>query len=247
MTGGGTLTIETDTQMVDEAYAATTAGLLVGPHVRLRVSDTGTGMSPEVVDRAFEPFFTTKPRGEGSGLGLATVYGIITQWGGQVQIYSEPGLGTSFSVLLPATEQAAPTSDQPLGARVNGGGETILVVEDEEGLRHVTNRILVRNGYRVLGAADGAAAIELVRQYEGPIDLVLSDVVMPHMLGDEVAQRVSGLRPGIRVLYMSGYAQPVLGGQGLLEAGVMLIEKPFSEKALLTKVREVLDGPSLLC
>jgi CheY-like chemotaxis protein len=238
---GGMLTIQTDTQIVDDAYAATMAGVEVGRYVRVRVSDTGTGMTPDVVEHAFEPFFTTKPKGEGSGLGLALVYGTITQSGGYIQIYSEPGLGTRFSILLPASTQEVPTIEQPVVTDVAGDGETILVVEDEAGVRDVTTRILARNGYRVLSADSGAAAVALVEHHDGPIDLLLSDVIMPHMLGKEVAERVSALRTGIRVLYMSGYAKPILGDHGPIEAGVALVEKPFSEKTLLTKVREALE------
>ncbi len=207
------------------------------------MSDTGSGMDPDVLQRAFEPFFTTKPKGEGSGLGLATVYGIITQWGGVAQMYSEPSLGTTFTALLPATQEVTRADDEPGRRRVagGGGGETILVVEDEEGMREVTERILTRNGYRVLTAPNGPRAIELAERYDQRIDLLVTDVVMPQMLGKEVAERVVALLPGVRVLYMSGYAQPVLGAQGTLEAGVTLLEKPFSEPTLLTRVREVLD------
>jgi two-component system, cell cycle sensor histidine kinase and response regulator CckA len=241
MPGGGRLTIETRNMNVDEAYAAGNLGTRAGPHVQLRVSDTGTGMDSEVIQRAFEPFFTTKPKGEGSGLGLATVYGIITQSGGVAHIYSEPGMGTTFTALLPATDEVSPVPERAGADRPLGGGETILVVEDEEGMREVTERILTRNGYQVLTAANGPAALELAERHDGPIELLLTDVVMPKMLGKEVAERIVELRPGTRVLYMSGYAQPVLGTQGTLAEGVILLEKPFSEPTLLAKVRESLD------
>jgi CheY-like chemotaxis protein len=244
MPAGGRLAIETRNVTIDDAYSGANLGARPGHHVRLRVIDIGTGMDPDVVERAFEPFFTTKPKGEGSGLGLATVYGIITQAGGVAHIYSEPGIGTTFSALLPAAEEVTRIAEQPSELLAHGGGETILVVEDEEGMRDVTVRILARNGYRVLTAANGAAAIELVERHDGGIDLLLTDVVMPQMLGTEVAERILALRPGFRVLYMSGYAQPVLGAQGTLEEGVTLIEKPFSQKTLLARVREVLDGPT---
>ncbi|HTW07150.1 MAG TPA: PAS domain S-box protein [Acidimicrobiales bacterium] len=240
MPGGGTLTIETQNVTVDEVYAAGNPGASPGRHVQLRVSDTGVGMDRDVVQRAFEPFFTTKPKGEGSGLGLATVYGIITQSGGAAHIYSELGMGTTIRALLPATEEVTRLADQTVERRPPGGGETILVVEDEEGMRDVTVRILTRNGYRVLTAANGPTALELAARHDGHIDLLVTDVVMPQMLGKEVADRMGELRPGTRVLYMSGYAQPVLGSQRTLEEGVTLIEKPFSEATLLDKVREVL-------
>ncbi len=242
MPGGGRLTIETRNVTVDDGYAATTPGATPGDHVQLRVSDTGTGMDVDVQQRAFEPFFTTKPKGEGSGLGLATVYGIITQSGGVAHIYSEPGLGMAFTALLPATVEVSRAHDQSAARRAPGGGETVLVVEDEDGVRDVTERILARNGYSVLTASNGPAAIELAEHHHGRIDLLVTDVVMPKMLGKEVAERIAEQRPGIRILYMSGYAQPVLGSKGTLEEGVTLVEKPFSELTLLTKVREVLDS-----
>jgi hypothetical protein len=195
-----------------------------------------------VLTRVFEPFFTTKPKGEGSGLGLATVYGIISQAGGYAQIYSELGLGTTFTALLPITDQAPTHADPAAEQRPKSGGETVLVVEDEDAMREVTRRILTRNGHNVLVAASGEKAVALASQHDGSIDLLLTDVVMPKMLGKEVAEQVLAVRPGIRVLYMSGHAQPVLASQGTLAEGVTLIEKPFSEPGLLAKVREVLDG-----
>jgi PAS domain S-box-containing protein len=241
MPAGGRLTIDTGNMLVDAEYAGQRPGLAPGPHVRLRVSDTGTGMPQEVIDRAFEPFYTTKPKGEGAGLGLATVYGIITQADGHAHIYSEPGVGTTVTALLPATEdQPAQTEARPAPARVSGG-ETVLVVEDEEAMREVTRRILARNGYQVISAAGGGEAISLAEAQRPDIDLLITDVIMPRMLGKEVAERMRGICPHIRVLYMSGYAHPVLASQGTLDPGVTLIEKPFSEAILLEKVREVLD------
>jgi PAS domain S-box-containing protein len=244
MPGGGRLTIETENVMVDEAFALNMGGVTTGPHVRLRVTDTGEGMSQEVLRRAFEPFFTTKPTGEGTGLGLATVYGIVTQAAGSVRIHSEPGLGTSFSAVFPATSEAYSPTDKPAEQRVSGAGETVLVVEDEDSVREVATRILARNGYRVLAASSGPDALELVANHNGPIDLLLSDVIMPQMLGKEVAERVGAVRPGLRVLFMSGYASPVFGAEGTLEEGVNLLEKPFSESALLASVNAVLKDPA---
>jgi CheY-like chemotaxis protein len=200
-------------------------------------------MDEATLQRAFEPFFTTRPKGERSGLGLATVYGIITQAGGSVRLYSEPGHGTSFNALLPAAETAQGARHEVISTAQTSGSETILLVEDEDALRQVTARILRRNGYRVLSAANGPEAITVVKQHEGPIELLITDVVMPYMLGREVAAQVTDARPGIQVLYISGYAQAVLGAQGTLDAGVALLQKPFSERLLLSSIRERLDAP----
>ena len=242
MPQGGRLTIETDNVSVDGYYVASRPGLEPGRYTRLRVSDTGTGMSHDVLQHVFEPFFTTKPTGEGTGLGMATVYGIITQAGGHAQIYSEPGLGTTFTALFPAVMQDV-SSQAEVAAEVHRtrGGETVLVVEDEDALREVTRRILTSNGYRVLTASNGPDAIAIASAHSGGIDLVLTDVVMPQMLGKEVAERITQIRPGIRVLYMSGYAQPVLASQGSLDPSVRLVEKPFSEATLIANVTDVLE------
>jgi PAS domain S-box-containing protein len=242
MPGGGMLSIATDNLAVDAEYAARQAGLRPGPHVRLRVGDSGIGMPPEVLAHAFDPFFTTRPKGEGTGLGLATVYGIVAQAGGHIHIYSEPGLGTTVTVLLPATELPIEADPRPDVAARRGNGERVLVVEDEDAMREVTRRILVRNGYHVVTAAHGTEAVGLVAALEDPPDLLLTDVVMPRMLGRELADRIVRLRPGMRVLFMSGYARPVLAEQGTLDPGVALISKPFSTDELLVAVREVLDG-----
>jgi PAS domain S-box-containing protein len=242
MPGGGTLRIDTGNVGVDADSVAGGSPAQPGRYVRLRVSDTGSGMSAEVVNHAFEPFFTTKGEGAGTGLGLATVYGIITQAEATIAIQSELDVGTTFTIMLPATDEAARVSTAPAPYHRAPKGETVLVVEDEEALREVTERIFTRNGYRVLTAANGADAIALVARYEGEIHLLVTDVVMPRMLGKEVADRVRELRPHIQVLYMSGYAQPVLASQGRLEPGVALVDKPFSEAALLAKAAQVLDG-----
>ncbi len=209
---------------------------------RLRICDAGRGMTPEVVERAFEPFFTTKASGEGTGLGLATVYGIVSQAGGEVSIASQPGLGTTVTVLLPpaGSAESAPAPAEPV--LTEGHGETLLVVEDEDALRDVAGRILSAAGYRVLSADCGPQALEVAEQHDGSIDLLLSDVVMPGMLGKDLAERLTHVRPDTRVLYMSGYAQPVLHSQGTLDPGVALLEKPFTANDLLTAVRKRLDG-----
>ncbi|MDQ4132050.1 MAG: response regulator [Actinomycetota bacterium] len=241
MPGGGTVTVETGNVEVDEDYAATQDGLIPGPYVRLRVSDTGEGMDEEVQHHAFEPFFTTKPKGVGTGLGLATVHGIVAQRG-HASIYSEPGLGTTFTALFPAVQEERPDHPKvgPPARRV-GRGETVLVVDDEPAIREVARRILAHNGYEVIVAPDGAAAIALAQAHEGPIHLLLTDVVMPQMSGPELSAEMRVARPGLPVLYMSGYAPPVLGSREEIDAEGLLVEKPFSELVLLDKVREVLD------
>jgi two-component system, cell cycle sensor histidine kinase and response regulator CckA len=243
MPDGGTLTVDTDNVEIDAETADASPRLEPGRHVRLTVRDTGTGMPREVLERVFEPFFTTKRKGEGSGLGLATVYGIITQAGGRAEIQSTPGAGTTFTALLPVTDRPPSIDEEKVDSgQLGRGGETVLVVEDEEALREVTRRILSRNGYHVLCAASGPEALKVIEEDDEVVHLLLTDVIMPHMLGKELAVRVTELRPSIRVLYMSGYAQPVLASQGTLDPGVTLVEKPFSEQALLERIRQVLDA-----
>ena len=239
MPGGGKLIIETADTNVDEAYAASRPGLAPGQYASLKISDTGTGIPADILDRVFEPFFTTKPKGAGSGLGLATAYGIVTQADGHLKIYSEPGIGTTLTILLPATRQPARSAPAPQQAP-RGGGETVLVVEDEAAMREVTRRILARNGYQVITATGGHEAIEAAASHPG-IDILLTDVIMPRMLGKEAAERIRAVQPAVKVLFMSGYTQGVLGTKGVLEAGVHLIEKPFTQTSLLAKLREVLS------
>jgi signal transduction histidine kinase/CheY-like chemotaxis protein len=245
MPEGGSLTLDTENVAVDGAYAATRPGLPAGRYARLRVSDTGIGMAPEVVARAFEPFFTTKPKGQGTGLGLATIHGIVTGAGGHVQIYSEPDLGTTITVLLPATD--VPAADDHHVTPVitpSGGGETVLVVEDEPAMLEVTRRILDANGYEVLIAGSGLEAIRLAEEHTGAIDVLLTDVVMPQMLGREVADRVAARRANLRVLFMSGYAQSVIGPMGELSGGREIIDKPFTEAALMERLQALLASPA---
>ena len=239
MPRGGKLTIHTANTDIDETAAQD--GLSPGRYVSVKVTDTGTGIPKGVIDRVFEPFFTTKPKGEGTGLGLATVYGIITQAGGLVRIYSEPGLGTILTALLPVTEHAlAPATPQPARPQ-RGHGQTVLVVEDEPALREVTRRILDRNGYHVVAAASGREALNLLASQLEHIDVLLTDVIMPGIQGKELADKIRILQPAARVIFMSGYTQGLLGDQGILEPGVHLIEKPFSETTLLTKLHEILS------
>jgi PAS domain S-box-containing protein len=240
MPAGGSLTITTDSLGVDRAYAAEWSSVLPGQYVRIVIADTGTGMPPEVLKHAFEPFFTTKSKGEGSGLGLATVYGAVTQAEGHVRIESRPDRGTTFTILLPVTTQTIAEAAEAPPSRYTSEGQTVLIVEDEDALREVTRRLLSRRGYTVLTATNGMEALDIANRYKGDIDLLLTDVIMPQMLGKEAAERIQHTRPHICVLYMSGYAQPVLASQGRLDPRVTLLDKPFTERELLDKVHTVL-------
>jgi two-component system cell cycle sensor histidine kinase/response regulator CckA len=242
MPSGGRLVIDTSAMRVERHDQTASGQLDPGEYVRLRVGDSGGGMPPDVIERAFEPFFTTKRSGEGTGLGLATVYGIVTQAGGDVTIASELGVGTTVTVLLPAADAAVTAVPEVAPQETAGHGETLLVAEDEAPLRDVVGRILCGAGYQVLAADGGAQALELAAGHDGRIDLLVSDVVMPGMLGKDLAERLVAVRPDTRVLYMSGYAQPVLASQGTLDPGVMLLEKPFTAADLLRAVRHRLDG-----
>ena len=247
MPTGGTLTIETDPVTVDEHYAAHHPGASAGRYMRLRVTDTGTGMSQATIDRAFEPFFTTKPKGQGTGLGLATIYGIVTQAGGYAQINSEPGAGTTFAALFPATREAA-AAETAGPERADGPSataratSTILLAEDEDSLRVLTQRILTRQGYTVIAASNGSEALELARQHHGGIDLLLTDVIMPHMSGHELAVRLQATNPTLPVIYVSGYAEPLLASRSSLPAGVTLLSKPVTEEEMLATLRRALDA-----
>jgi PAS domain S-box-containing protein len=248
MPAGGKLIIATSAADIDQHVPghAGQPDLAPGRYSALRVSDTGTGIPKDVVDRIFEPFFSTKPKGQGTGLGLATVYGIISQAGGGIRIYSEPGMGTVFTILLPVTGHAADSGPtQAVGLR-RGHGETVLVVEDEPAMREVTRRILARNGYKVAAAASGHDAIQAVTTQLEHIDVLLTDVVMPQMQGRELAEKICILRPGVRVVFMSGYTQGLLSQRSILEPGVQLVEKPFTEAGLLLAISEILgttDSP----
>ena len=242
MPQGGKLTIQTAVSDVGEP-AATQLGLAPARYVTLKVSDTGTGIPPHILDRVCEPFFSTKPKGAGSGLGLATVYGIVTQAGGQLRIYSDSGLGTTFTAYLPATTQEATAVAAVASAAERGHGERVLVVEDEPAMREVTRRILASNGYQVTAVAGGQEALAALTHRLDHVEVLLTDVIMPHMQGKELASKVLSLHPRTRVVFMSGYTQGLLSAQGVLEPGVHLIEKPFSETSLLAKLHEVLSEP----
>jgi CheY-like chemotaxis protein len=199
-------------------------------------------MPADVIEHAFDPFFTTKPEGAGTGLGLATVYGIIAQAEGHIQIYSEPGAGTTFSIMLPVTAEAAVAIPEHASYQRSPRGETVLVVEDEQALCEVARRIFARNGYHVITAAGGPEAIEAVRAYHGDIHLLVTDVVMPQMLGKELSEQIRAIKSDIEVLFMSGYARGVLTSRGMLEPNVALVEKPFSELELTDTAARVLGG-----
>ena len=242
MPGGGTLTIDTSNITVDDHSTAGGSKARQGRNVRLRISDTGVGMTADVIQHVFEPFFTTKGAGAGTGLGLATVYGILAQAEGNIQIYSEPGAGTTFTITLPVTTETAIPILEPVPYQRVPKGETVLIVEDSAALREVTERIFTRNGYRVITAANGPEALDIACGHAGEIHLLVTDVVMPHMLGKEVAERMRAIKPEIEVLFMSGYARPVLTSQGRLDPNVALVEKPFSEADLLAMAGQVLNG-----
>jgi signal transduction histidine kinase/CheY-like chemotaxis protein len=242
MPDGGTLTIDTSNITVDADMIAGGSKARLGRNVRLRVSDTGVGMTTETAEHVFEPFFTTRRDGGGTGLGLATVYGILMQADGDIRIYSEPGAGTTFTITLPVTAEAATPLAEPAPYQRAPTGETVLVVEDEAALREVTKRILTRNGYHVITAASGPEALAIATEWPGEIHLLVTDVVMPHMLGREVAEKMRAVKPGIEVLFMSGYARPILASQGRLDPNVALVEKPFSETDLLATAGQVLNG-----
>jgi len=246
MPSGGKLTIETANITLDEEYARVHAPLNAGDYVMVSINDTGAGMDAETQSHIFEPFFTTKGT-KGTGLGLSTVYGIIKQSGGYIWVYSEVGRGTTFKIYLPRVPSIEEPAMHTIAApaqfqKVEPGTETILLVEDEANLRYLARQYLEKQGYRVIEAADGAVAMQIAVAHEGVIHLLLTDVIMPGMNGRELAQRISEIRPNVKVLYMSGYTENVIGQDGTLDAGVRLLQKPFNLRDLKSKVREVLDA-----
>jgi PAS domain S-box-containing protein len=242
MPDGGKLIIETADVQLDQTYAADHVGVTPGPHIMLAVTDTGVGMDEQTQARLFEPFFTTKGPGKGTGLGLSTVHGIVQQSGGSIWVYSEPGRGTTFKIYLPRAEAGAtPPEQAPPGAPARGT-ETILLVEDAYAVRALASRALEAAGYTVLASEDGAQAEVLAARHDGPIHLLLTDVVMPGISGSQLAKRIAALRPDIRVLYMSGYTDDAIVHNGVLDAGTSYLEKPFAPEALARKVRDVLDA-----
>ena len=243
MPAGGTLHIATHVADLDEDYLRQHPDARLGRHVELAVSDTGAGIPPEVAGHIFEPFFTTKPKGQGTGLGLATVYGIVTEAGGSLSVNSEAGLGTTFRLLFPAVDEPAALAAIPPAADIEGHGETILVVEDEAAMMEVTARILRHHGYTVVEATNGPEAIALAAQPD--VRLLLTDSVMPQMSGRELARQIRELRPELPVLFMSGYDQKVIGTRRVLGEDIALVQKPFNAETLLTRVRSVMARASV--
>ena len=241
MPDGGKITVETKNEKLDEKYTRHRRGMIPGEYVMLAVTDTGCGMDSAVQARIFEPFFTTKEEGKGTGLGLATVYGIVKQSGGHISVYSEPDQGTTFKVYFPATAIFKASPQEVASSRAAAHGETILVVEDETDLRNMIVRALQRRDYHVLEAANGEEALELVRQNNNDVQLLITDIVMPGMRGTEAAQRIAAAVPGLKVLYMSGYTDNAMFHQKLFDTGTIFIQKPFSLNALEEKVRQTLE------
>jgi two-component system cell cycle sensor histidine kinase/response regulator CckA len=243
MPTGGKLKIQTANVTLDLNYTRNHPGSKIGDYVLLAVTDTGTGMDAATLTHIFEPFFTTKERGKGTGLGLATVYGIVKQSNGYIAVDSTPGKGTSFQIYLPrhlgklAPEEQKADSNEKLG-----GSESILLVEDAEPLRKLAKTFLAGAGFRVSTAESGEDALEVAARYAGTFDLLLTDVVMPGMNGRVLAEQLLPRQPGMKVLYMSGYTDSFISGHGVLEPGTHLLHKPFTEEVLIQKVREVLDG-----
>jgi CheY-like chemotaxis protein len=246
MPRGGTLTIATADVEVADGASAHRRELEPGAYVTLSVADTGDGMDTETLRQIFEPFFTTKEEGKGTGLGLATAFGIVKQSGGDIQVESEPGAGTTFTICLPRARTAVARSEPAHApAQMRGGSETVLLVEDEELVRYLEHEVLRRHGYRVLEAAGPEHAIELARAHPGHIDLLLTDIVMPGMSGVQLAQQLLRERPDMKVLYASGYAAEMIEQRGILAPGTDYLPKPLTPASIAGKVREVLDAEAL--
>jgi CheY-like chemotaxis protein len=244
MPGGGQLTIETANVELDESYASTHPQARPGEYVRLAVTDSGCGMDAATRARIFEPFFTTKGVEHGTGLGLATVYGIVTQSGGHIEVYSEPGLGSTFKIYVPRTRDAATGAalECPSPHPAAQGTETVLLVEDEEGVRTLARKALEKYGYTVIEAPRPDAALRVVAQARGPVHILVTDVVLPNMSGRQLAERLQPERPDMRVLYISGYTDDAVVRHGIIEATMPFLQKPFTPDALVRKIRSVLDA-----
>jgi two-component system, cell cycle sensor histidine kinase and response regulator CckA len=242
MPRGGKFILETGTVRFDEAFADRQQIMPAGKYVQLAVSDTGFGMDEATISRIFEPFFTTKEVGKGTGLGLATVYGIVKQSAGHILVYSEPGHGTTFKIYLPNAEHKVRTGlkAEPETVSPKREGTTILLVEDDEIMRGLTRQLLQEHGYTVFEANDGKSALEWVQSHPGPIDLVLTDVVMRRMSGPELVHHLNAARPALKVVYMSGYTGELMAEREVLQRGITLLEKPFSRTALLNTIHTAL-------
>jgi two-component system, cell cycle sensor histidine kinase and response regulator CckA len=245
MPRGGRLLIETSSLELDERSARRHVELKPGPYAVLTVADTGHGMDPQTLAHLFEPFFTTKDRDKGTGLGLSTVYAIVRQSGGHVEVASSPGQGSAFRIYLPRIEGLRDSSPPPVSRDRPGGNETILLVEDEEMVRKLAAELLRQSGYTVLDAQAGPEALQLGCGYPGPIHLLITDAIMPAMSGLQLVEQLVPLRPTLKVLYMSGHIDESLSERGLLQAGTALLRKPFRAHDLVQKVREILDSASV--
>lgn len=244
MPKGGLLNIQTQNVVLDETHIKGQPGVEPGQYVMLSVRDTGVGMAKETIDKVFEPFFTTKAPGKGTGLGLATVYGIVKQHGGHIWVHSEPGKGTAFKIYLPKAAEDVSEEEQPEELEEAEANATILVVEDEDAVRRLTCSILKNRGYRILEAPTTDEALRIVKEYADEIDLLLTDVVMPHMNGRELYRQALMTRPDLKVLYMSGYTDDVIAHHGVLDAQIEFLQKPFTVDQLIKQVREMLAAPS---
>ncbi len=242
MPEGGTMTIETRNVTLDQNYAGHHVSVVPGDYVMLAVSDTGHGIDKAIQSRVFEPFFTTKDKAKSAGIGLATVFGIVKQSGGNIWVYSEPGLGTTFKVYLPVIAENIEKTAPKTVSEWPGGTETILLVEDEEAVRAFAKEILEIGGYNVMVAENGVEALKVCQQFGSTIDLLLSDVIMPHMNGQELAKRASAVKPGLKVLFMSGYTDDAIVHHGVIEDSVHFIQKPFSTEDFLVKIRNVFNS-----
>jgi nitrogen-specific signal transduction histidine kinase len=245
MPKGGRLTIETANVELDAAFSRHAVVMAPGKYVMLAVTDNGSGMDAETQAHLFEPFFTTKEKGKGTGLGLATVYGIVKQSGGYIWVYSEPGRGTTFKIYLPKIEEQVGLKHYKDGGSSSAalrGSETVLLVEDEDGVRQLARDYLRTNGYAVIEAPDGETALELAAKHQGPIHVLMTDVIMPGISGRELAQRIGEIRPDIKVLYMSGYTDQSVVHHGILESDAVLLQKPFTMATLASKLREILTA-----
>ena len=239
---GGEITIETSPVVLEHDTPGLGPTVSPGPYARLSIADSGHGMPREISQRVFEPFFTTKEAGKGTGLGLSIVYGIVTQAGGHIEVYSEVGQGTVFKLYFPAAASGSRATETAAASVLRGGSETILLVEDEHAVRSLAATVLRSRGYHVIEAADGLEALEQVAQFEGRLDLLLTDVVLPRMNGRELATRLAAEQPGLKVLYMSGYTQDAVLRYGVEQAEIALLQKPYSPARLAARVREILDS-----